>query len=336
MIARAYGRAKRRITWLYSERSEESGGRTRELRPLTWRQTLPLRVAQRQRKLKSESRLHFLDLMQAVAKELLAIGVGGLLAQELLGALAGQLAGILRQLMTGTLEAIVDLSPRALQNFLGFGLGGRNQFLFLALAFDFRPLANLSNFFLQVRQAGLNVGGQLIRFRAALACFLRLLLDAIVTCRQRELHRSADQPAEKGPERDHVGQLPDPRRKPEELRTFVRPTEVLARMRSFGTDFFGPVRNCVRRLRLRFLCDRDRRDEYHQQRDDRQPHSGLPRMRSAARRASDSASRTIFSRTSFTSRFRRASASEISVLASLVVRSTSDARCVPASARNLS
>src|SRR5262249_43643234 len=61
-----------------------------------------------------------------------------------------------------------------------------------------------------------------------------------------------------------------------------------------------------------------------------------PRMRSAARRASDSASRTTLSRASFTSAARRADASATCCCACACVRETSSLRNVAASARNWS
>src|SRR5256885_9972270 len=81
-----------------------------------------------------ESRLRLLDLLQAVAKEFLAIGVGRLLAKELLRALAGKLPGVFGQLVACMLEAIVDFSPRAGEYLLRLGFSGRDQLAFLTFA----------------------------------------------------------------------------------------------------------------------------------------------------------------------------------------------------------
>src|SRR5438093_3460256 len=136
-----------------------------------------------------ESRLRLLDLLQAVAKEFLAIGVGRLLAKELLRALAGKLSGVFGQLVACMLEAIVDFSPRAGEYLLRLGFSGRDQLAFLTFALHLRALADLPHFVFELRQARLDVGGHLIRFGTSLARLFRFVLHVLVTRGQRVLDR---------------------------------------------------------------------------------------------------------------------------------------------------
>src|SRR5438445_10448264 len=280
-----------------------------------------------------ESRLRLLDLLQAFAKELLAVGVGRLLAKELLRAFAGKLSGVLGELVACVLESIVDFSPRAAEYLLRLGFSGRDQLALLTLALHLRALADLPNFTLELCQARLDVGGHLIRFGAPFARLFRLVLHMLVARGQRVLERLADAVNQHAEERHHVHEFPDPRRDAEEFGAFVLGAVLGIGTRSLGRCFLRAVRDRVWRLRLLPESGCAERDA---QRSDERPHNGLPRIRSAARRASDSASRTILSRASFTSRLSRFSASAMSFLASAVVRSTSDCRCAPASDRNLS
>src|SRR5207244_1714430 len=119
------------------------------------------------------------------------------------------------------------------------------------------------------------------------------------------------------------------------LRPFVRSTNVLTRMRNLGAYFLRAMRNVASLRRRR--ATHNRRDRQQQENQNRLAHqTALPRIRSAARRASDSESRTIFSRAPATSRVSCVSASEINLSASAPVRSSSEERCADASERKRS
>src|SRR6185436_7752081 len=105
---------------------------------------------------------------------------------------------------------------------------------------------------------------------------------------------------------------------------------ILGRMRGLVRFLLGAVRGGTAG-RVGRLREKRGRGE-HEDDDQEKPadHTALPRRRSAARRASESDSRTIFSRASFTSCWRSASASETIVFASPLARSRTCWRCAPA------
>src|SRR5438128_1169969 len=140
--------------------------------------------------------------------------------------------------MAGVLQPILDLTPRALQNLLRLGLRRGDQLAFLTLAINLRALADRAHFFLELRQALLNVGSHLIRFRAAFPRLFRLALDLLASRCERTLHRATDRPSEKREEGDHVRQFPDPRWQTQKLRTLMWSAHVFPRMRRFGARFF--------------------------------------------------------------------------------------------------
>src|SRR5207247_1159637 len=157
-----------------------------------------------------------------------------------------------------------------------------------------------------------DIRGELVGFGAARARLFRFAAYFLVTFRERRLDRSGEEIPEYAEKQEHVHELEDPHGSAEKL--------------------LGLVMLALAVLRK---CDH-RHDQQQKQDGDTAHHTGLPRMRSAARRASDSDSFLIFSRASVVARARLASASLTKLFASRLVRSMTEPRCAAASARNRS
>src|SRR4051812_28985909 len=242
------------------------------------------------------SRLHLTDLPQAVLKQFLLIGLGDPLFEDRFGSFAGQLAGVLRQFVTRMLQAVVHFVARRLQDFLRFGFGSGDELALLTIALLLRALVNRFHFVLDLRQAILNVVRQMIGFRATIARFDRGGADRFGSRSERTADRTLQRPDQYAEEEEHVGELPDPHRKAEKLQLAAR---AFAFMRALMRDLLGSVSHVVRLLR--FLTGRGDRDQKNKDEEKRAFHTGLPRMRSAAIRASDSDSVLMRSRAPSTS-----------------------------------
>src|SRR4051794_20542753 len=262
----------------------------------------------------------------------MAVAVGDPLAEQRLGALAGQLTGVLGQLVPRALQFVVDFVPRRGEDLLRFRFRRGDQLALLALALGFGALADRAQLVLDLREARLDVGRELVGFRATLARFRGCAANLLAPRGKGVLHRSADQPAEETEEDQHVGELEDPAGDAEiGLRRLVAFAVRFARMRDFVRGFFAAVRHIVRVLLREERCDGKQENEEEEQL--ARHHTALPRIRSAASRASDSDSRTIVSRAAWTSASRCLSASLTIAFASVLVFSIIVWRCAAASPR---